>query len=168
MAFQRLFGGIQSVQERLSMTFEVLETVAMKITVFWDSCSLVDIYRSFGETYCLLLRTILKMEAAHSSETSVNFYQNVQCHIPEHINFQNHRTYGIGRFITFTTPLNYIWVSSIQFVPRKMCFPNIQLRITLLLTFPWILRPEFNIAFSFRLHWSEDLRISERLEYDAM
>lgn len=100
--------GAQNVQERLCKRFEVLETVAMKITVFLYSCSPVDIYRSFGETYCLLLPTILEMEVAHSSVTSINLYQTVQCHIPEEINFQNHCRYGIRRFTTFTTPLNHI------------------------------------------------------------
>jgi hypothetical protein len=48
----------------------------MKITVFWDvaPCSLVEV----------IIRAIaLMMDAASTSETSVNFYQTTQRNIPE-------------------------------------------------------------------------------------
>jgi hypothetical protein len=50
----------------------------MKMAVFWDvaPCSLVEVYRR--------LRAItLTMEAASTSETSVNFYQTTLRNIPE-------------------------------------------------------------------------------------
>jgi hypothetical protein len=50
---------------------------SMKITVFWNvaPCSLVKVYRLIA----------LIMEAASTSETSVNFYQTTRCNIPEDI-----------------------------------------------------------------------------------
>jgi hypothetical protein len=49
----------------------------MKITVFWDAapCSRVEAARG--------LLIALMMEAASTSETSVNFYQTVRHNIPE-------------------------------------------------------------------------------------
>jgi hypothetical protein len=49
----------------------------MKMTVFWDvtPCRLVEFYR----------RLALMMEAASTSETSVNFFQNTRCNIPKDI-----------------------------------------------------------------------------------
>jgi hypothetical protein len=46
---------------------------SMKMTIFWDvvTCSLVEV------------RTALMMEAASTSETSVNLYQTIWCNIPE-------------------------------------------------------------------------------------
>jgi hypothetical protein len=53
----------------------------MKKTVFWDvaACCLVEVYRCFRRAYYLhhheLSVIALMMEAASTSETSVNFYQ---------------------------------------------------------------------------------------------
>jgi hypothetical protein len=51
----------------------------MKITIFWDValCSLVEDYRRFRGT------EVLMMEAARTSETSVNLNQTTQRNIPE-------------------------------------------------------------------------------------
>jgi hypothetical protein len=63
--------------------FEVLMVASMKMAVFWvvALCSLVDLRAWL--TYCLM------MEAASTSETSVNFYQTwwetgrpCSCHKP--------------------------------------------------------------------------------------
>jgi hypothetical protein len=39
----------------------VLMAVIMNVTNFWDVavCSLAEIYRNFGGTYCLLLQSVL-------------------------------------------------------------------------------------------------------------
>jgi hypothetical protein len=54
--------------------FEVLAAVSLKVVVFWVvvPCSLVEVYRRFKGACCLLIA--LMMEAASTSETSVNFY----------------------------------------------------------------------------------------------
>jgi hypothetical protein len=87
--------------------FEVLKVVPLNITIFWDTpvCSLVDVYRRFGETYCLhhkgrkvnrasnkqsrvvalLLLAQLNFDpeerGSSSSEKMVNFHQTTRRHI---------------------------------------------------------------------------------------
>jgi hypothetical protein len=56
------------------------------MAVFWvvAPCSLVEVYQRF--------RAIaLMMEAARTSETLVNFYQNTRCYNPEDSNLHTHR-----------------------------------------------------------------------------
>jgi hypothetical protein len=56
------------------------------MTVFWDvaSCCLVEIYRRFRGVAASIIGVIaLIMEAASTSETSVNFYQTTRRYIPE-------------------------------------------------------------------------------------
>jgi hypothetical protein len=67
----------------------------MKMTVFWDvaSCSLVD--------YTWLIA--LMMEAARTSETSVNFYQTTRRYNPE---YTHHQIFGI--FLSFGAGVSQI------------------------------------------------------------
>jgi hypothetical protein len=63
----------------------------MKMTVFWDvaACRLEQIGRSFRSAYCLdhqgptVSIIALMMEAASTSETSINFYQTTWRNISE-------------------------------------------------------------------------------------
>jgi hypothetical protein len=79
------------------MRFQVLTAASMKMTVFWDfaPCSLVEIDRRF--------RGALMMEAASTSETSVNFYETTRRNIPEdrhlHLDIYN-------QFFTLITPMD--------------------------------------------------------------
>jgi hypothetical protein len=61
--------------------------LTMKITKFWDvtPCRSATNFRRFVGMYCLEFhgRFVPKSEAVPPSETSVNFYQNTRCHIPE-------------------------------------------------------------------------------------
>jgi hypothetical protein len=69
----------------------------MKIAVVWDVApySLVDVYRRFRGTCCFhhqggnVYQTFiaLMMEAASTSETSVNFYQTTRHNNPEDSHF---------------------------------------------------------------------------------
>jgi hypothetical protein len=54
----------------------------MKKAVFLDVApyNLIEVYRRCGGACCLVA---LMMEAANTSETSVNFFQNIRCNIPE-------------------------------------------------------------------------------------
>jgi hypothetical protein len=60
-----------------------------KMAVFWDIAprSLVEVYRRFRDACCLHLTKpdliYLMMEAASTSEMSVNFYQTTRRNIPE-------------------------------------------------------------------------------------
>jgi hypothetical protein len=81
--------------------FEVLKVLVMKSSVFWDITpfSPLKIIRRFGGThllghqvplatffmliYCLAYYLAPKMEAACSSETSVNFRQTTRRYVPE-------------------------------------------------------------------------------------
>jgi hypothetical protein len=56
------------------MRFQVVTTVSMKMTVFWDVvlCSLVDSDQCFGGASCLHHQGALMMEAVSISETSVS------------------------------------------------------------------------------------------------
>jgi hypothetical protein len=58
--------------------FQVLTAASMKMAVFWvvAPCSLVEVYRRFRGACWVLIA--LMMEAASSSETSVNFYQTTR------------------------------------------------------------------------------------------
>ena len=49
-------------------------------------CRPVGICDVVGETYCLV-HFLPKEETARSSDSSVNFYQNMRCHIPEDVIF---------------------------------------------------------------------------------
>jgi hypothetical protein len=64
--------------------FQVLAAAIMKMAVFWDvaPCSLVEVYRRL-RVVCDVIA--LMMEAASSSETSVNFYQTARRNNPEDI-----------------------------------------------------------------------------------
>jgi hypothetical protein len=67
-----------------SFRIPICETnLKMKLAVFWVvvPCSLVDVYRPIA----------LMMEAASTSETSVNFYQTTRCYNPEdsHLHTRN-------------------------------------------------------------------------------
>jgi hypothetical protein len=58
--------------------------------------SLVDVYRLFGgRTASIImvedLSSALKIEAVHSSETSVNIYQTTWCRIPGYSNVHSNR-----------------------------------------------------------------------------
>jgi hypothetical protein len=58
----------------------------MKIAVFWvvAPCSLVEVYRRFRAASIIrAMIMVLMMEAASTSETSVNFYQTIRCYNPE-------------------------------------------------------------------------------------
>jgi hypothetical protein len=62
--------------------FQVLTAASMKMAVFWVvvPCNLVEVYRRFGNAYCLIA---LMMEAASNCEKSVNFYQTTRRKISE-------------------------------------------------------------------------------------
>jgi hypothetical protein len=64
------------------------------MTVFWDvaPCSLVEIDRRFrGVTASITKAIALMMEAASTSETSVNFYQTTRRNNPEDSHLHTHR-----------------------------------------------------------------------------
>jgi hypothetical protein len=67
----------------------------LKIAVFWDvaPCSLVEVYA-----------IALRMEAARTSETLVNFYQTTRCYNPEDSNLHTHRRENLK---------SYLWDSSL-------------------------------------------------------
>jgi hypothetical protein len=66
----------------------------MKSNIFREAtpCTLLEVYRRFGETYCLHLQvrrvgclarfSTMRIETIHSSETLLNFYQTTRRHIP--------------------------------------------------------------------------------------
>jgi hypothetical protein len=62
---------------------------SMKMAVFWvvAPCSMVEAYQCFRGA---LQGIALNLEAASTSEMSVNFYQTTQCNNPEdsHLQFQ--------------------------------------------------------------------------------
>jgi hypothetical protein len=62
----------------------------MKIAVFWvvGPYSPLDVYRRFRGARCLHHQGALPMEAARTSETSVNFYQTTRRNNPEDIHLQ--------------------------------------------------------------------------------
>jgi hypothetical protein len=80
---------------------------AMKGTSFGavTLCSSVEVYRRFGGPYhlrlqgrrgggklvsCLAYSPTPKMEAIHSSETSVDFYHTTRCYVPEDSTLHSH------------------------------------------------------------------------------
>jgi hypothetical protein len=69
-----------------NVSFEILKPVTMKVTVLWDvtPCSLVDLYPSFGGTYCHHFQGRIKKQAP--PKKSVSIYQTARLHIPENIN----------------------------------------------------------------------------------
>jgi hypothetical protein len=66
--------------------YKNLTVVIMKGNILWDvkSCSLVEVYRLFGGTYCLHLHSQWVHLARNKHAASkVNFYKSTWCHIPE-------------------------------------------------------------------------------------
>jgi hypothetical protein len=65
------------------------------MAVFWvvAPCSLVEVYQRFREPCCLHHQDneALMMEAARTSETSVNFYQTTWRYNPEDSHLRTHR-----------------------------------------------------------------------------
>jgi hypothetical protein len=62
--------------------FQVFTAASMKMAAFWDvaPCSLVEVYRRFRRA-CYPIIALL--EAASTSETSLNFYQTKWRYIPK-------------------------------------------------------------------------------------
>jgi hypothetical protein len=87
-------------QWKLCILYEisVLAAASMKMTVFWvvASCRLVEAYRRFKGTCHLLFQDddALMMEAASTSETSVNLYQTTRRNNPEDSHFL-HSVFGL-------------------------------------------------------------------------
>jgi hypothetical protein len=71
-----------------NLTFEVLTSVTVTSTVFWEVTpyNLVDVYRRFVTNLLAFLAysSILKMEVVRFSETSVNFCHTIRPHISEY------------------------------------------------------------------------------------
>jgi hypothetical protein len=67
------------------------------VSVFWDVvlCSLVDIYRHSGGTYCLHHQGLI---VSRSSEMSVNFYHTTRHRIPDVV-MKVANIYQIKRFL---------------------------------------------------------------------
>jgi hypothetical protein len=88
--------------------FEVLTEVSIKMAVFWvvAPCSLVEVHRSFRGACCLLYQAItLMMEAANTSETSLNFYQTTLRNNPEsHLQVQIGQLFRDNRKISVDEP----------------------------------------------------------------
>jgi hypothetical protein len=65
--------------------FQVLTAASVKIAVFWivAPCSLVEVCRRFRGVCCLIRPITVVMEAADTSETSVNFYRTTRRNNPE-------------------------------------------------------------------------------------
>jgi hypothetical protein len=66
--------------------FEVFTAVRMIMTLFWvlASCRLVGRCQRFGETYCLILSSTLKMETVCFSETLSSTDESTRRQNPEH------------------------------------------------------------------------------------
>ena len=64
--------------------------VTVKITVSWHVtlCSLVDMYHTFGGTYCLEHQGVLKTETEDSSRILVDSYHAEWHHIPDDCDLQ--------------------------------------------------------------------------------
>jgi hypothetical protein len=94
--------------------FHVLMAASMKMTVFRvvAPCSLVEVYQRLRGACCLhpsSTITALMMEAASTSETSVNLYQTVQCNNQEDSHLYSWPYY---HSITFD-----FWIRYIFFLP---------------------------------------------------
>jgi hypothetical protein len=84
----------------------------MKMTVFWvfALCSLVEVYRRFsGACFIALI-----MEAASTSETSVNFYQTTRRNNPE----DSHLQRGALSSLLFRFTLEYA-ITNVQGTHQK-------------------------------------------------
>jgi hypothetical protein len=85
------------VKIQTEVGFEVLMVMSMKIAVFWVVApySLVEVYQRFRGTCCLHHQALiaLMMEAASTSETSVNFYKTTWHYNPEDSHLQTEITY---------------------------------------------------------------------------
>jgi hypothetical protein len=90
--------------------FQVLTAASMKMAVFWvvAPCGLVGVYRRFRSAIALMI------EAASTSETSVNFSQTTRRNNPEdshlHTYSLNHKPEIHSAYIT-TVSLNIFYVT---------------------------------------------------------
>jgi hypothetical protein len=67
------------------VTFQVFTAASKKMAIFWVVApyGLVEVYRRFREACCLHHLIALMMEAANTSEMTVNFYQTTRHNNPE-------------------------------------------------------------------------------------
>jgi hypothetical protein len=78
-------------------------TLFLKMAVFWvvAPCSLVELYRRFKGACCLHHQIALIMEAARTSETSVNFYQTTRRYNPENSHLHTRRRENLKSYFLF-------------------------------------------------------------------
>jgi hypothetical protein len=74
-----------TMKQDVYVGFEVLTAASMKMAVFWVVApfSLVEVYRCFRGTCYRYHQFAMMMEAASTSETSVNFCQTTRRYNPE-------------------------------------------------------------------------------------
>jgi hypothetical protein len=85
LAFLALHNG--SILKGACLKFEVEH---IKMAVFWvvEQCGLVEVYRRFKGA--LIIREMSKIEAASTSETSVNVYETALRNNPEESHLHTH------------------------------------------------------------------------------
>jgi hypothetical protein len=91
----------------------------LKMAVFWvvAPCRLVEVYRRFRDASCLYHQgddrpasiIALMMEAASTSETSVNFYQTTRRYNPEDSHLHTRRRENLK---SYNTMLIYVLLES--------------------------------------------------------
>jgi hypothetical protein len=95
----------------------------LKMAVFWVLAlgSLVEVYQHFRGTSCLHHhQPFMMMEAASTSETSVNFYQTTWCYNPEDSHLHTHHCenlkfnlLSLGYYLTGPNPQQLICITAI-------------------------------------------------------
>jgi hypothetical protein len=61
---------------------QIFSSVFLKLSIYEDDCSLVEVYRRFKGACCLHCQALM-MAAASTSETSVNIFQTTRRNDPE-------------------------------------------------------------------------------------
>jgi hypothetical protein len=120
--------GLENWRRNIVMTCNWAERfnfLYIKSAIFWDitPCSLLKVYRRFGETYrwaryqrdsrwqaevsCSAYST-LKMEAVCFSETSVAFHLTTRCYIPEYRTLHKHHCENLNFYIVMNSLLWHV------------------------------------------------------------
>jgi hypothetical protein len=123
-------------------------------------CSLAQVYRSFGDVYCLRLKgyKTLKTEATRSSDPPLNTYKTTRRFVPENTNNLQWECFAVTGFLDVCEKLLYCPIVLAHFLQNLMKF---LLRLSALLCLHvHHVRPISNKSLTLCITWRAEPRVT--------